>query len=58
VAVIPGGIGLLYMARGLAMERCGSPIEPLRKYEGYICYGTATCEFYAILDRISAGQKP
>jgi hypothetical protein len=66
VAVIPGGIGLLYMARGLALSRGGGGVfcarwwspatrQTARRWPSNY---DISHEYYAILDRIGRGEKP
>jgi hypothetical protein len=62
--MIPGGIGLLYLARGLAIERCGATYDAEwwlpapRRFLDERGEFRITREYYAILDRIARGEKP
>jgi hypothetical protein len=52
-----GGLGLLYMARGLAWIRLSVPLMAPR-WTHRRCPCSYCLEYYAILDRIGRGEKP
>jgi hypothetical protein len=62
--MIPGGFGLLYLARGLAWRRCHGELlngnwEPYQRHIVESYHGLAQShEYYAILDRIARGERP
>jgi hypothetical protein len=64
--MIPGGIGLLYLARGLAIERTSCHLDAAhwRPLDREFLQSwphiplVSSREYYAILDRISRGEKP
>jgi hypothetical protein len=62
--MIPGGFGLLYLARGLALSRTIRAHHPefwldWKPDPRWYSDPLPMCrEYYAILDRISRGEKP
>jgi hypothetical protein len=61
-STIPGGLGLLYLARGLAQLRVRETVSiywhPLPRELPHKTVTATSREYYAILDRIGRGEKP